>query len=98
MLPIGDHFTMGPREAALALELLGNPDCVPCHYGTFPLLERDAGGARRERRRLRVHRLEPGETTRARLTPARREPQETSGSVRVKPAPRRGRSSARAIR
>jgi L-ascorbate metabolism protein UlaG (beta-lactamase superfamily) len=38
VLPIGDHFTMGPEEAALALELLGNPRCVPCHWGTFPLL------------------------------------------------------------
>jgi L-ascorbate metabolism protein UlaG (beta-lactamase superfamily) len=38
VLPIGGHFTMGPREAALALELLGNPRCVPCHWGTFPLL------------------------------------------------------------
>ena len=38
VLPIGDHFTMGPREAAVALELLGAPRCVPCHYGTFPLL------------------------------------------------------------
>jgi L-ascorbate metabolism protein UlaG (beta-lactamase superfamily) len=38
ILPIGDHFTMGPREAAVALELLGVPRCVPSHYGTFPLL------------------------------------------------------------
>jgi L-ascorbate metabolism protein UlaG (beta-lactamase superfamily) len=38
VLPIGDHFTMGPREAALALELLGVVRCVPCHYGTFSLL------------------------------------------------------------
>jgi L-ascorbate metabolism protein UlaG (beta-lactamase superfamily) len=38
VLPIGDHFTMGPREAAVALELLGARRCVPCHYGTFPLL------------------------------------------------------------
>jgi L-ascorbate metabolism protein UlaG (beta-lactamase superfamily) len=38
VLPIGDHFTMGPREAAVALELLGVKHCVPCHYGTFPLL------------------------------------------------------------
>jgi L-ascorbate metabolism protein UlaG (beta-lactamase superfamily) len=38
VLPIGDWFTMGPDEAALALELLGNPRCVPCHYGTFPVL------------------------------------------------------------
>ncbi|MFN2466599.1 MAG: metal-dependent hydrolase [Gaiellaceae bacterium] len=38
VIPIGDHFTMGPREAAVALELLGVGRCVPCHYGTFPLL------------------------------------------------------------
>ncbi len=38
VLPIGDHYTMGPEEAAVALELLGNPRCVPCHWGTFPLL------------------------------------------------------------
>src|SRR5918992_6334869 len=38
VLPIGDHYTMGPREAALALELLGTRRCVPCHWGTFPLL------------------------------------------------------------
>lgn len=38
ILPIGDHFTMGPKEAAVALELLGVSRCVPCHYGTFPLL------------------------------------------------------------
>jgi L-ascorbate metabolism protein UlaG (beta-lactamase superfamily) len=38
VLPIGDHFTMGPEEAALALELLGHPRCVPCHWGTFPPL------------------------------------------------------------
>jgi L-ascorbate metabolism protein UlaG (beta-lactamase superfamily) len=38
VLPIGDHFTMGPEEAALALELLGSPRCVPCHWGTFGLL------------------------------------------------------------
>jgi L-ascorbate metabolism protein UlaG (beta-lactamase superfamily) len=38
VLPIGDHYTMGPREAAVALELLGVVRCVPCHYGTFGLL------------------------------------------------------------
>lgn len=38
VLPIGDHFTMGPLEAGLALEFLGAERCVPCHYGTFGLL------------------------------------------------------------
>jgi len=37
-LPIGDHFTMGPREAALACRLLGVPRVIPMHFGTFPLL------------------------------------------------------------
>ena len=38
LLPIGGHFTMGPREAALAVELLGVRHVIPIHYGTFPLL------------------------------------------------------------
>jgi L-ascorbate metabolism protein UlaG (beta-lactamase superfamily) len=38
VLPIGGHFTMDPREAGVALELLGARRCIPCHYGTFPLL------------------------------------------------------------
>jgi L-ascorbate metabolism protein UlaG (beta-lactamase superfamily) len=38
LLPIGGHFTMGPREAALAVELLGVQHVIPIHYGTFPLL------------------------------------------------------------
>jgi L-ascorbate metabolism protein UlaG (beta-lactamase superfamily) len=38
VLPIGDHFTMGPDEAAVAAELVGAPRVVPSHYGTFPIL------------------------------------------------------------
>jgi L-ascorbate metabolism protein UlaG (beta-lactamase superfamily) len=38
VLPIGDHYTMGPEEAALAIELLGVKRVVPSHYGTFPVL------------------------------------------------------------
>jgi L-ascorbate metabolism protein UlaG (beta-lactamase superfamily) len=38
VLPIGDHFTMGPRGAGVALELLGAGRCIPVHWGTFPLL------------------------------------------------------------
>jgi L-ascorbate metabolism protein UlaG (beta-lactamase superfamily) len=37
-LPIGDHYTMGPRDAALAVELLGVKHVMPLHYGTFPIL------------------------------------------------------------
>ena len=38
MLPIGDRFTMGPREAALACSFLQPEKVIPMHYGTFPLL------------------------------------------------------------
>jgi L-ascorbate metabolism protein UlaG (beta-lactamase superfamily) len=37
-LPIGDHYTMSPREAAYAIRLLGVKAVVPMHYGTFPIL------------------------------------------------------------
>jgi L-ascorbate metabolism protein UlaG (beta-lactamase superfamily) len=37
-LPIGDRFTMGPEDAALAGEWLGVKQIVPMHYGTFPEL------------------------------------------------------------
>jgi L-ascorbate metabolism protein UlaG (beta-lactamase superfamily) len=37
-LPIGDLYTMNPREAALAIRLLGVRHVVPMHYGTFPAL------------------------------------------------------------
>lgn len=38
MLPIGDHFTMGPQEAAYACKLLEPDAVIPMHFGTFPLL------------------------------------------------------------
>lgn len=38
MLPIGGHFTMGPREAALAVNLLQPRVVLPIHWGTFPVL------------------------------------------------------------
>ena len=47
-LPIGGHFTMGPREGALALELLGVETVVPIHFGTFPLLSGTPEDLRRE--------------------------------------------------
>ena len=38
ILPIGDLYTMGPREAAWAAEKIGAKWLVPMHYGTFPPL------------------------------------------------------------
>jgi len=37
-LPIGDHFTMGPEQAAHAARMLKVKSVVPMHYGTFPVL------------------------------------------------------------
>ena len=69
ILPIGDHYTMGPREAALAVELLGVKEVLPIHWGTFPILHGtpDALRGELERRSLgdvNVHGIEPGQTIR----------------------------------
>jgi L-ascorbate metabolism protein UlaG (beta-lactamase superfamily) len=70
-LPIGDHYTMGPREAAYAIRLLGVKHVVPMHYGTFPVLTgtpealREAAhivGAEGQAGGLEIHALKPGES------------------------------------
>lgn len=60
VLPIGDHYTMGPQEAALALELLGVERCVPCHYGTFPPLVGRPSELRELAPGVTVEDVEPG--------------------------------------
>lgn len=67
ILPIGGHYTMGPREAALAVELLGVKHVLPIHYGTFPILagtptELRAELATRGLGDVTVHELQPGGT------------------------------------
>jgi L-ascorbate metabolism protein UlaG (beta-lactamase superfamily) len=62
VLPIGDHFTMGPREAALALDLLGSPRCVPCHWGTFPILTGTPAALAALAEKSIVEEIEPGDT------------------------------------
>jgi len=37
-VPIGDHYTMGPEEAAIACDMIDANIAVPIHYGTFPVL------------------------------------------------------------
>jgi L-ascorbate metabolism protein UlaG (beta-lactamase superfamily) len=39
MLPIGGHYTMGPKEAAMAVRLLTPKIVLPLHFGTFPVLK-----------------------------------------------------------
>lgn len=66
ILPIGDFYTMGPKAAAKAVELLGVRRVLGMHYGTFPALVgtpaalRDACGARGLD--VAVEELQPGES------------------------------------
>lgn len=64
-LPIGDHFTMGPREAAHAIRLLAVKHVIPMHYATFPVLTGTPEQLRVESKDiagLEIHALRPGET------------------------------------
>jgi len=62
-LPIGDMFTMSPREAAVACRLLKVPKVVPMHFGTFPALTGRPGQLRKLTAGLatEIWALEPGE-------------------------------------
>ncbi|MHC5653142.1 metal-dependent hydrolase [Stappia sp.] len=43
IVPIGDRFTMGAKSAALACRRFFDFDTIiPCHYGTFPILDQSA--------------------------------------------------------
>ena len=64
-LPIGDIFTMGPREAAAAIRFLGVKHVVPMHYKTFPMLTGTPEGLReaaKDIEGLEILAMEPGET------------------------------------
>lgn len=64
-LPIGDIFTMGPREAAHAIRLLGVRHVIPMHYATFPLLTGTPEQLRAETKDiagLQIHAIAPGES------------------------------------
>lgn len=62
-LPIGDHFTMGPQEAAYAARLLKVTTVIPMHYGTFPILtgRPEDLAAKLQKDGIRVWPLERGE-------------------------------------
>lgn len=62
LLPIGDNFTMGPEDAARAVEFVGPEVVVPIHYGTWPMIEQDPERFRDlvgDRARVRV--MNPGD-------------------------------------
>ncbi|HMM05996.1 MAG TPA: metal-dependent hydrolase [Clostridiales bacterium] len=55
MVPIGDNYTMGPKDAAIAVRWLDPKIVIPMHYNTFPLIEQDA-----EQFKIGVERDNPG--------------------------------------
>lgn len=66
VVPIGDHFTMDPRQAAYACEMLGVKQAIPSHYGTFPILTGTPARLREELSKrgyeCEVIELQPGES------------------------------------
>ena len=62
ILPIGDHFTMGPREAAHACNLLKAKTVIPMHFGTFPLLTGTPNALQKLVPSVEVVELKPGQT------------------------------------
>lgn len=62
MLPIGDHYTMSPREAAYACKLLQPETVIPMHYGTFPILTGRPADLQKLVPDVHVLEMKPGET------------------------------------
>ena len=64
-LPIGDVFTMGIDDAAIAAGMLGAGLTVPMHYNTFPVIEADPHEfvSRLEADGLAARVMQPGEET-----------------------------------
>jgi L-ascorbate metabolism protein UlaG (beta-lactamase superfamily) len=65
VLPIGDHYTMGPDDALRAVKLIRAQHYIPVHYNTWPPIEQDpnAWAARVQAETgAAVHVLKPGES------------------------------------
>lgn len=63
-LPIGDNFTMGPEDAAYAVELLSPKLTVPVHYNTFPPIVQDPEDFKKLVKDYKVLVMEAGDVTR----------------------------------
>lgn len=61
-LPIGDLYTMSPREAAVACRLLAAPVVIPMHFGTFPPLTGRPNTLQGLAKNTKVWELDPGKT------------------------------------
>jgi L-ascorbate metabolism protein UlaG (beta-lactamase superfamily) len=62
MLPIGDHFTMGPREAAYACDLLKPKTIIPMHFATFPVLTGTPSALSQLVHGVEILEMKPGQT------------------------------------
>jgi L-ascorbate metabolism protein UlaG (beta-lactamase superfamily) len=62
MIPIGDHYTMGPREAAYACNLLKPKTVIPMHFGTFPPLVGRPSDLKKLVPDVEIREMKPGET------------------------------------
>ena len=62
MLPIGDYYTMSPREAAYACRLLKPKTVIPMHYGTFPILTGTPAELKKLVTDAEVVEMKPGQT------------------------------------
>lgn len=62
LLPIGDHYTMGPREAAYACNLLKPNALIPMHFATFPVLTGRPSDLSQLVHGVKVVEMKPGQT------------------------------------
>jgi L-ascorbate metabolism protein UlaG (beta-lactamase superfamily) len=62
MIPIGDHYTMSPREAAYACKLLQAETVIPMHFATFPVLTGRPSELKKLVKGIEVVEMKPGET------------------------------------
>jgi L-ascorbate metabolism protein UlaG (beta-lactamase superfamily) len=62
MIPIGDHYTMGPREAAYACNLLKPKTVIPMHFGTFLMLTGKPSQLHKLLPEIEIREMTPGET------------------------------------
>lgn len=64
LIPIGDHFTMGPDDALIAAQWINAKHTIPVHYNTFPPIEQNGEEfvSRLQQNGLKGHALKPGES------------------------------------
>lgn len=65
VLPIGDNFTMGIKEAVVAAEFVGAKKVIPIHYNTWPLIAADAAEFKKQveaKGKATVEVVKPGES------------------------------------